>query len=177
MTIMKSEPKNHKICLVAVDVRSAHNIGSMFRTCDGFGAELYLVGICPRPIHDDDSRLPYISKKSHKEISKTALGAEESVKWRHADTLLECINNLKKENFKFVAIEQSKSSKQLKSLQIEQNTALVVGREVEGLSLVEIGLCDEIYEIPMVGKKESFNVAVSAGIALYQASVLGQPNL
>ncbi len=154
-----------------VDVRSAHNIGSMFRSCDGFGAELYLVGICPRPIHDDDGRLPYISKKSHKEIAKTALGAEETVKWRHADTLLECINNLKKENYKFVAIEQSPNSKLLKTLKIDQNTALVVGREVEGLSLVEIGLCDEVYEIPMNGSKESFNVGVSAGIALYQTSV------
>ncbi len=153
-----------------VDVRSAHNIGSMFRSCDGFGAELYLVGICPRPVHDDDNRLPYISKKSHKEISKTALGAEDTVKWRHADTLLECINNLRKENYKFIAIEQSPRSKSLKSLKIDQNTALVVGREVEGLSLVEIGLCDEIFEIPMIGAKESFNVAVSAGIALYQSS-------
>ncbi len=153
-----------------VDVRSAHNIGSMFRSCDGFGAELYLVGICPRPVHDDDNRLPYISKKSHKEISKTALGAEDTVKWRHADTLLECINNLRKENYKFIAIEQSPRSKSLKSLKIDHNTALVVGREVEGLSLVEIGLCDEIFEIPMIGAKESFNVAVSAGIALYQSS-------
>lgn len=167
---MKNEP-NYKVCLVVVDVRSAHNIGSMFRSCDGFGAELYLVGVCPRPIHDDDSRLPYISKKAHKEISKTALGAEETVKWRHADTLLECINNLKREDYKFVAIEQSKKSKPLKSLILNQNTALVVGREVEGLSLVEIGLCSEIYEIPMNGAKESFNVAVSAGIALYQASI------
>ena len=90
----------HKICLVAVDVRSAHNIGSMFRTCDGLGADLYLVGICPRPVHDDDTRLPYISKKSHKEISKTALGAEKTVHWRYADTLLECKINLKKENYK-----------------------------------------------------------------------------
>mgnify|MGYP003446939097 CR=1 FL=1 len=167
---MKTELNKHKICLVVVDVRSAHNIGSMFRSCDGFGAELYLVGICPRPVHDDDNRLPYISKKSHKEISKTALGAEDTVKWRHADTLLECINNLRKENYKFIAIEQSPRSKSLKSLKIDQNTALVVGREVEGLSLVEIGLCDEIFEIPMIGAKESFNVAVSAGIALYQSS-------
>lgn len=162
---------DYKICLVAVDVRSAYNIGSMFRTCDGFGAELYLVGICPMPIHNDDIRLPYVSKKSHKEISKTALGAEDTVEWRHADTLLECVNILTKEDYKFVAVEQFKNSKSLKNLIIDKNTALVVGREVEGLSLVEIGLCDEIYEIPMNGHKESFNVAVSAGIALYQSSV------
>ena len=93
------------------------------------------------------------------------------MKWSHADTLLECMNNLKKEDYKFVAIEQSEKSISLKNLKINQNTALVVGRELEGLSLVEIGLCDEIYEIPMIGAKESFNVSVCAGIALYQTSV------
>jgi len=143
----------------------------MFRSCDGFSAELYLVGICPRPINDDDTRLPYISKKSHKEISKTALGAEETVRWRYADTLLECINRLKREDYKIIAIEQSERSKSLKNLKITQNTALIVGREVEGLTIVELGLCDEVYEIPMSGSKESFNVAVTAGIALYQATI------
>lgn len=160
-----------KICLVAVDVRSAYNIGSMFRTCDGFGAELFLVGICARPIYDDDDRLPYIAKKANKEIAKTALGAEKTVRWRYADTLLECRNILQKESYKFVAIEQSDNSKPIEKLQINQNTALVVGREVEGLDSVELKLCDEIYEIPMVGEKESFNVSVSSGIALYQAVV------
>ena len=169
---MSSIIKN-KICLVVVDVRSAYNIGSIFRSCDGFGAELFLVGICPRPMYDDDNRLPYISKKSHKEIAKTALGAEQTVQWRYADTLLECMNVLKKEDYKMIAIEQTSNSKPLKSLKIKQNTALVVGREVEGLSLVEIGLCDDAYEIPMTGKKESFNVAVTAGVALYQATTIG----
>jgi len=166
---MATKPRS-RICIVAVDIRSAHNIGSIFRTCDGFGAELFLVGICPRPSHDDDSRLPYISKKSHKEIAKTALGAEDTVRWRYADTLLECINILKKEKYKIIAIEQTPKSKSLKYLNIIQNSALVVGREVEGLSLVEVGLCDEFYEIPMIGEKESFNVSVTVGVALYQAT-------
>jgi len=160
-----------KITLVAVDVRSAHNIGSFFRTCDGFDAELYLVGICPRPMSGDyDNRLPYIAQKAHKAISKTALGAEETVRWRHADTLLECKNILKKEGYDLVALEQAPKSKDLDKLKPTKNIALVVGREVEGLEGVELKMCDEIYEIPMKGKKESFNVSVAAGIALYQVA-------
>ena len=156
---------------MAVDIRSAHNIGSLLRTCDGFGAELYLVGICPRPFNDDDNRLPYVAEKAHRAISKTALGAEESVPWRHADTLLECKNILKKEGYNLVALEQTDKSKQLFKLKPSKNTAIVVGREVEGLDDVELKMCDEIYEIPMLGKKESFNVAVASGIALYQTSI------
>ncbi len=158
-----------KVCLVAVDIRSAYNIGSLFRTCDGFGAELFLVGICPRPMGlDDDGRLPYIARRAHNAITKTALGAEDTVRWRHADTLLECKNILKKEGYSLVALEQTENSKSLKTLEPGNNTAIVVGREVEGLDGVELKMCDEVYEIPMNGKKESFNVSVAAGIALFQ---------
>jgi len=159
-----------RVILVAVDVRSAHNVGSLFRTCDGFGAELFLVGISPRPEYDDDPRLPYVAKRAQKEIEKTALGAEQTVKWRHADTLLECQNILKKENVRLVAIEQAEGSKSIKTLNPEGSVALVVGREREGLDPVELKLCDEIYEIPMKGQKESLNVSVAGAIALYQLS-------
>ena len=158
----------HKICLVVVDVRSAYNIGSLFRTCDGMGAELFLVGICPRPHDDDDTRLPYITHKAEKEIRKTALGAEKTVRWRHADTLLECTNILTKEGYTIVALEQTRGSRPISQLRQKTDTAIVVGREVDGLNAVELKLCEKVYEIPMNGKKESFNVAVAAGIALYQ---------
>ena len=157
-----------KVCLVAVDIRSMHNIGSLFRTCDGLGAELYLVGICPRPRHEDDSRLPHVSRKAEKQIAKTALGAEKTVKWRHHDTLLAAKHELEKEGYTLIGLEQSDKSKDLRTLKNDKPIALVVGREVEGLSLVEQKLCSELYEIPMQGEKESFNVSVAAAIGLYQ---------
>ncbi len=160
---------DYKICLVSVDVRSAHNIGAFFRTCDGFGAELFIVGASPRPVYDDDNRLPHIAKKAQKEIAKTAIGAETSVLWRYADTLLECITQLQKENYYIAGIEQDAVSRSLMMLPKNKNIALVVGREVEGLSDVEKKLCDGIFEIPMYGEKESFNVSVAAGIALYES--------
>jgi len=160
-----------KICLVAVDVRSAHNIGAFFRTCDGLGAELYLVGICPRPRHDDDSRLPHIAKKAEKEIAKTALGAEKTVRWRHHDTLLAAKHELEKDGFTLIGLEQAENSQDIRTFSSDKPVALVVGREVEGLDLVEQKLCEQIVEIPMVGQKESFNVSVAAGIGLYQLSV------
>ncbi len=160
-----------KVVLIAVDIRSAHNIGSLFRTCDGFGAELLLVGVCPRPLgSDDDTRLPHIARKANKAIAKTALGAEQTVPWRHVDTLLEAKTILKKEGYRLIAIEQAKHSSSLRTLEPQDNIALVVGREVEGLDGVELKLCDEVYEIPMKGSKESFNVSVAAGIALYQVA-------
>lgn len=159
-----------KLCLVAVDIRSAHNVGSLFRSCDGFGAELFLVGICPRPVFEGDDRLPHIARKAEKEIAKTALGAEKTVRWRHAATLAECKRVLEQEGYTLAAIEQSPESKSLIELEPIGPTALVLGREVEGLDASELKLCDDIYEIEMSGAKESFNVAVAAGIALYQAT-------
>lgn len=154
--------------MVAVDVRSAHNVGSLFRSCDGFGAELFLVGITPRPAYDDDFRLPHMARKIHKDIAKTALGAEDTVSWRSADTLLECRDILEHEGFTLVAIEQAELSLPMTQLTAEKDIAIVLGREVEGLNPVELSLCECIYEIPMLGDKESFNVSVTAGIALYQ---------
>ncbi len=161
-----------RLALVAVDVRSTYNVGSLFRTCDGFGAELILVGICPRPIHLKDDRLPHISQKADKEIAKTALGAEKTVKWRYFKDFEECVSLLKKEGFFVAAIEQANDSAEIRFLSSKKDTALVVGREVEGLYSEELALCDKTYEITMQGSKESFNVSVAAGIALYQASLL-----
>jgi tRNA G18 (ribose-2'-O)-methylase SpoU len=159
-----------KVCLVAVDIRSTHNIGSIFRTADGFGAEIVLVGICPRPKGDrDDERLPHVIEKAHNSISKTALGAESLVKWRYFANIEETIEYLRSEKYKIFAIEQSQDSKDIKELNITGPTALLLGEEVNGLSQTVLDLCDDTYEISMTGKKESFNVSVTAGIALYQA--------
>lgn len=164
---MKQKPA--RLCLVAIDVRSAHNVGALFRSCDGFGAELWLVGISPRPHQAKDERLPHISRKADDSIAKTALGAEKSVKWRYFESFDDCISQLRSETVRIVALEQASASKNIRDLKINNDTALLLGREVEGLSFAELAHCDAIYEIPMLGLKESFNVAVAAGIALYQA--------
>ena len=159
----------HKLCLVAVDIRSTHNVGSLFRTADGFSAEIILTGISPRPISENDKRLPHIAVKADKNISKTALGAEKTVSWRYFSNAFEAIEALKNEGFSIIALEQNKISKPISELLISQPTALLLGTEVEGLPQELLDVCDNIYEIPMTGAKESFNVSVTAGIALYQA--------
>lgn len=161
-----------KIILVAVDVRSAHNVGAFLRTADGFGASVMLVGITPRPTGSkDDSRLPHIAQKAHKLIAKTALGAEELVEWTYHSTFSDAVKELRNNNFKLCAVEQSESSLPISDLPGDKNIALIVGPEVTGLPQSVLKACDAIYEIPMIGDKESFNVSVAAGIALYQASL------
>lgn len=156
--------------LVAVDVRSAHNVGSFLRTCDGFGAALMLTGITPYPIGTEkDERLPHVSRKAHAAIAKTALGAENTVNWRYINDPKRAIEGLRKRGFHIVAIEQAKDSVPLPNLEPDRPTALVVGPEVSGLNEEILELCDAAYEIPMRGQKESFNVSVAAAIALYQA--------
>ncbi len=161
-----------ELVLVALDIRSAHNVGSILRTCDGFGADALLVGISPYPQHEQDVRLPHIAARAHKEIAKTALGAEQSVRWRHVSNFSDAMKLLRAEGYRIVAIEQHATSMSLLELHAEGKLAVVVGREVEGMSIDEIAQCDAVYEIPMIGSKESFNVAIAAGIALYQARCL-----
>jgi len=158
-------------CLVAVDIRSAHNVGAFFRTCDGFGAELVLIGATPRPKHISDDRLPHVAKKAHEAVAKTALGAENTVQWHYYKTLEDAVKELKRKSYKVFAIEQTAKSLPIKSLLLKQNTAIVVGREVDGLTKEEVDLCDGAFEIPMSGSKESFNVSIAAGIALYQINL------
>lgn len=161
-----------KICLVAVDIRSTHNIGSIFRSADGFGAEIVLVGICPRPKGDpNEDRLPHVTAKAHDAIAKTALGAESTVVWRYFANIDEAVQNLRAEGFRILAIEQGPNAKDMRKLKLEGPSALLLGPEVEGLPERITSICDDMYEIAMVGQKESFNVSVSAGIALYQTSL------
>lgn len=158
------------LALVAVNIRSAHNVGSFLRTCDGFSASLILTGITPYPVGSkSDTRLPHVSKKAHAAIAKTALGAENTVNWEYISNPNEAIAALRKRGFHIAAIEQSEGSIPLLALNLKQPTALIVGPEVTGLDRETLKLCDAIYEIPMSGKKESFNVSVAAAIALYQA--------
>lgn len=157
------------IVVIAHNMRSTHNVGSLLRTAEGMGVKkLYLTGYTPYPRHAQDSRLPHIANKLHKQIHKTALGAEETVVWEQSPDVLELIHDLQKKGYTVVALEQANTSVELASYNAPQNIALIVGREVEGIEPEVLAACDITLEIPMFGQKESYNVVQAAAMALYQ---------
>jgi 23S rRNA (guanosine2251-2'-O)-methyltransferase len=157
------------IDVIAHDIRSTHNVGSLLRTCEGFGVEhVYLTGYTPYPLAPGDTRLPHISSKLTAQIHKTALDAEELVPWTHIDDITSCITKLKADGYTIVALEQTPNSIALPEFQPPDKVALLLGREVEGIDPDIIRLCDISVEIPMFGRKESFNVVQAASMALYQ---------
>jgi tRNA G18 (ribose-2'-O)-methylase SpoU len=140
----------------------------MLRTADGLGIdEVYLTGYTPYPQSDSDSRLPHLSTKIDKQITKTSLGAEKSVCWEHYDKLPTALDKLRKKGYIIAALEQTADSTLLADFQPPEKIVLIVGSEVNGLDEKTLNLANECLEIPMQGKKESFNVAVAAAIALY----------
>lgn len=156
------------IVLIAHNIRSTHNIGSLFRTCDGLGIDgLYLTGYTPYPLSTNDARLPHISNKLTAQIHKTALGAEETVSWHHTASLDDVFFTLKSDGYSIIALEQNEASVRLSDFQPPEKCAILIGEEVSGISTNLLNRCDDIVEIPMFGQKESFNVSVAAGIALY----------
>ena len=158
-----------QIILIAHNLRSTHNVGSLFRTAEGLGIKkLYLSGYTPYPVSKTDDRLPHIARKAEADIAKTALGAETMVKWQHCDTVEEAISKLQAKGFKVVALEQSDDATALQEFEAPNKIAILVGREVEGIEPEVLKLCDQIIEIPMLGSKESFNVVQAAAMALYQ---------
>ena len=158
-----------KITLLLHNIRSTHNVGSIFRTADGFGAEkIILTGYTPYPATDDDNRLPHIAVKLTKQINKTALGATASVPFEHYDDLLTWLDV---NTLPLVALEQSPNSYTLDRYAAPDEFVLVLGEEVDGIPGDLLARCASIIEIPMVGTKESFNVSVAAGIAMYSLSI------
>lgn len=156
------------IILIAHNLRSSHNVGSLLRTAEGLGVEtVYLTGYTPYPLADGDTRLPHIARKVHKQIQKTALDAEISQAWKHLPSVTELIADLKKSGYIVTAVEQSNSSTPLPSFSPPGKVALLVGREVEGVEPEILDLMDSHLEIPMYGSKESFNVVQAAAMALY----------
>lgn len=136
-------------------------MGSIFRTAECAGIKkIYLTGYTPAP-RDKFQR-------ESKEISKTALGAEKIIKWKKFDNLEILISELKKENFEIVALEQDNGAIDYKDVKLGSNVALIFGNEVGGIESEIIQLCDQIIEIPMRGEKESLNVSVAAGIAIFR---------
>jgi 23S rRNA (guanosine2251-2'-O)-methyltransferase len=155
-----------KVVVIAHNIRSTHNVGSIFRTCEGFGVEkIILSGYTPYPILEKDARLPHIAEKLTAQIHKTALGAETMVSFEYQDT--PDLESIKQDGHRLVALEQSPRSVTLNKYDIPEKIALLIGEEVHGITDNLLDQCDDIIEIPMQGQKESFNVSVATGIALY----------
>jgi len=152
---------NKDVVIVLPDIRSAINVGSIFRTADAIGvSKIYLIGQTPTPI-DQFGR-------NQKDIAKSALGAETWISWKYKKTITSLIKKLKKDGYKIIAIEQNKKSIDYKDFKLSERCAFILGSEVLGLSDSILNRCDEIIEIPMQGKKESLNVAVATGIVLFR---------
>lgn len=151
--------QKHPLIVILDNVRSQGNVGSVFRTADAFLIEaLYLCGITGKP--------------PSREIQKTALGATESVQWKYFKHTKDALEELRTTGYTILAIEQAEGSVQLHDFMPDKNKkyALIFGHEVNGVDQSVIDLCDGCIEIPQFGMKHSFNIAVSAGIVLWEIS-------
>ena len=156
------------LILIAHNLRSAHNVGSLLRTAEGLGATVIFTGYTPYPtLPTGDSRLPHQSAKLTKQISKTALGAETCALWRREADIASVIARLKREGYTVAALEQTPHSVRLPGYCPPDKLALILGREVEGVEAEIVKACDLALVIPMFGKKESFNVVQAAAMAMY----------
>lgn len=164
-----------KLVLIAHDIRSTHNVGSLLRTAEGLGVnKVYFTGYTPYPRSVNDGRLPHLADKMTRQITKTALGAEQMVEWEHQPDVKKLMSDLKKREFTICALEQGQGSIALSEFKPNSDVALLLGREVEGVDSEFLKLCDLYLEIPMFGKKESFNVVQAAAMALYQIRIVGR---
>jgi tRNA G18 (ribose-2'-O)-methylase SpoU len=151
-----------ELCAVLDNIRSLYNVGSIFRTADGLGfKKIYLCGFTPGPI----------SGRQKLQIHKTALGAEEFVKWEKANQTARLIDALKKQGFYVLALELDKKAMDISKFKVKSShkkIALVIGHETRGIAKRILKKCDQIIQIPMIGKKESLNVSVAFGIAAFR---------
>lgn len=162
-----------KLAIIAHNIRSTHNVGSLLRTSDGLGvSEIYFTGYTPYPAKINDSRLPHISGKLTQQIHKTALGAENSVIWHQSDDVVTVIEGLRDQGYAIVGLEQAQDSVSLQDFKCPEKLALLIGSEVTGIDKELFQHLDLCVEIPMVGKKESFNVIEATTMALYQCLVV-----
>jgi 23S rRNA (guanosine2251-2'-O)-methyltransferase len=161
-----------RITLLLHNIRSTHNVGSIFRTAEGFGVEkIILSGYTPYPELPTDPRLPHIRQKLAAQIHKTALGAEAMVPFEYHDNPLTWLEGT---TLPLVALEQHPTSQNLRTYTPPPEFILLLGEEVNGIEDALLTRTDAIIEIPMQGKKESFNVSIAAGIALYALSNFGK---
>ena len=150
----------YPIAVLLHNIRSAHNVGAIFRTADAAGvSKVYLSGYTPTPVDR--------FKRPQKDIAKTALGAENFIPWEYAKMPTAIIKARRVDGFHIVGVEQDKRARDYRAFHPERPTLLVFGNEVRGLSSQLCSQCDDLIHIPMFGKKESLNVATTAGIILF----------
>ena len=156
--------------VILYNVRSLHNVGSIFRTADAAGCEkIYLCGITPAPLD--------VFGKPRPQLTKVSLGAEKYVEWEKVKSASRLIDKLKKDKYKIFAVEQSKKSIPYSNIKRSSNLrvgrlVLVLGNEIKGLPAPILKRADKILEIPMKGKKESLNVAVAFGIVIFHLNLV-----
>ena len=162
------QKKLAEISVILHDIRSLHNVGSVFRTGDAAGVEkIYLTGYTPAPVGKLGQSLA--------KVSKVALGAESWLPWEKTENIIRLLSRLKKDDYRIYAVEQSAGSVSLFSLSAKSaktKIAFIFGNEVDGLPSSVLKKCDRIVEIPMFGRKESLNVSVSVGVVLFGFLVL-----
>ncbi|MFA5937439.1 MAG: TrmH family RNA methyltransferase [Candidatus Paceibacterota bacterium] len=147
--------------LIIHDIRSVTNVGAMFRTADAVGInKIYLTGFTPTPL----DRFGNIRK----DLTKSALGAEKFIPWEYKKNTQSLLNKLKREKYFIIGIEQDKKSVDYKKVKLQTKNVFIVGAEVTGIPKNVLAKCDVIAEIPMRGKKESLNVSVACGVALFR---------
>lgn len=159
---------HRELYLIAHNIRSTHNVGSLLRTAEGLGVkEVIFTGYTPYPLSADDSRLPHLAEKINKQIGKTALGAEATQPWRAGSSLDEVLEEFAAKHITVAALELSPDAIALPDFRPPEKLAIILGSEVEGISQDILKRIPLHLMIPMSGQKESFNVASAAAMALY----------
>ncbi len=157
-----------ELYVIAHDMRSTHNVGSLLRTCEGLGVKkVFLTGYTPYPIRPTDPRLPHIREKLHAQIQKTALGAESLQSWEYHEDIHQVLSALRQENIPVIALEQTTDAVPLPDYNPPDHVAILLGTEVTGLPPELLQQVTTHIVIPMYGKKESFNVVQAAAMTLY----------
>lgn len=161
-----SGEKKKRLVIIAHDIRSAHNVGAFFRTADGAGAEkIYLTGYTCAPF---DAGKDSFERKAQRSLGKTALGAVDFVAWEKKEDIFGLISELRKEGFSILALEKAEGSENIFDFQVDFPAALILGNETSGIADEILEKCDHVVGIPMRGQKESLNVSVAAGVAIYE---------
>jgi len=160
--------QSKNIVVIVHNIRSALNVGSVFRICDATGVnKLYLTGYTPYPRLKKDKRLNFEIEKTEKKIKKSGLEGFGNIPFEHVDNILLLLETLKRKGYKIIALEQKNNSQDIYRFNLKGNTAIIVGNEVAGIEKKVLNFCDAIVEIPMLGKGKSLNVAVSLAVCLY----------